>query len=111
MKRAVIALIAGVAMVPMAASAETWKNAALVDVMCSTKAKANPDAHTKACALQCQNSGFGIITADGEFLTFDSAGNQKAIEVLKSSKQNDKLRVTVSGERSGDTIKVLSVTL
>jgi hypothetical protein len=94
-----------------AGAAETWTDVSLVDTACATKVKAAPDAHTTACALQCAKSGFGIIAADGAFLTLDEPGNAKVLAALKASKKADHLRVTVAGERKGDTIKVASIRL
>jgi hypothetical protein len=91
------------------AAAENWSNVSLIDTMCSTKAKAKPDEHTKACAVQCAKSGFGIVTADGSFLKFDDNGNTKVLAALNASKKSDHLRVSVTGERQGETIKVASV--
>ena len=103
-------LAASVFMLALPAFAEeTWSNVAMVDVACSAKAKANPDAHTRACALQCQKSGFGVLTPDGDFLKLDDAGNAQAIAALKSVKTEDHLRVTVTGTRDGNTIKVKSL--
>jgi hypothetical protein len=91
------------------AAEETWTNVPIVDVACSAKAKADPDAHTRSCALQCQNSGFGLITADGEFLKLDNVGNKKAITAIKEGKNDDHLRFTVTGTRDGNTVKVSSL--
>jgi len=87
-------------------AAETWSNVPLIDTMCSTKAKDKPDAHTTACARQ--DGGFGII-AGGTYLTFDAGGNDKVKAALKATGKTDHLRVSVTGERQGDTIKVTSV--
>jgi hypothetical protein len=91
------------------AAAETWSNVPLIDTMCATKVKEKPDAHTKACALQCEKSGFGIVASDGTYLRFDDNGNAKALAALKATKKVDHLRVSVTGERQGETIKVDSV--
>jgi hypothetical protein len=93
------------------AMAETWKNAAVVDKMCSEKAKADPDAHTRACALQCKGSGFGIVTEKGDFLPFDDAGNKKMSAALASTEKKDHLRAEVTGTRNGNTIQVEQLTL
>ncbi len=92
--------------VPLGAAGETWNNVPLVDANCSAKVKANPDVHTRQCALQCSKAGYGILSADGTFLRFDSAGNDQAVAALQSSRANDHLRATVTGDREGDTIKV-----
>ncbi|MEO8724605.1 MAG: hypothetical protein ABI383_00650 [Acidobacteriaceae bacterium] len=104
-----IMLAALIAMAVPTFAAETWTNVPIVDTSCAAKAKANPDAHTRACALQCEKGGYGIVTSDGTYLKFDAAGNAKASAALKQSKQTDHLRVTVTGERDGDNLKVSSL--
>ena len=71
------------------------------------------EAHTREClrAPQCEKSGYGVYTADGKFLVFDGAGNRKAIEALKLSKRETDIRVEVSGEIQGATIKVVTLKL
>ncbi|MGO9272996.1 MAG: hypothetical protein ACLQOO_22635 [Terriglobia bacterium] len=97
--------------IPAVAPAETFKGVALVDVNCSAKVKADPDAHTRACALQCQKSGFGILTPDGTFLKLDAQGNQQAVQLLSKSRKADHLRANVKGKVTGDTIEVQSISL
>jgi hypothetical protein len=96
---------------PALASAETYKNVAVVDANCSAKVAADPDSHTRACALKCEASGFGIITGDKKFIKFDATGNKEITEALKASEKKDHLRVDVSGDVQGDTLKVTSVKL
>jgi hypothetical protein len=90
-------------------AADTWTKVSIVDSMCALKVKADPDKHTRECAMQCAKGGYGIITADGTYLKFDQAGNEQALAILKGSKAVDHLRVTVTGTRKGDTIAVSSV--
>ena len=90
-------------------AAETWTNTPIVDTMCLSKVKDTPDAHPKSCLMSCAASGFGILTSTGDYLKFDDAGNQKAQAALKQTDKKDHLRVTVDGDREGDTIKVESV--
>ena len=92
-----------------ALSAETWKNVSLIDTQCVDKVKADPDKHTKKCALACEDGGYGILTAEGKFLKFDTAGNEKAAKALEATSKTDHLRATVEGTVSGDEIKVASV--
>lgn len=110
MKKAVVVLAALLAL-PAFAAAEDWSNVAMIDTQCSTKAKANPDAHTKACALACAKSGFGIIDSSGNYFKFDAKGNQEAIKLLESSNKQNHLRVDVSGKKDGDVIHVQSLKL
>lgn len=104
-------LAVGLMATPALAATQTFTDVSIVDVACSKKAAADADAHTKACALTCQKSGFGIVTADKKFLKFDADGNAKIIEELKATDKTDHLRVNVTGDVQGDTIKVASVKL
>jgi hypothetical protein len=89
----------------------------LMDKMCSMKAKQEGQKaammHKRQCALMpdCAKSGYGVFTADNRFLAFDAAGNKQAAAALKSSKKDDNLKVKVSGDIDGDTIKVASLKL
>jgi hypothetical protein len=105
----IVALISLAIMLPAFAAAETWNNVPIVDTQCSTKVKADPDSHTRQCALACAKSGFGILDKDGNYLKFDDAGNAKAIKLLQSSSKNDHLRVSVTGEKQGNVIHVESL--
>ena len=104
-------VVLGLCAMPAFAAATSFDNVPVVDVSCSKKVAANPDAHTRTCALACVKSGFGIVTKDQEFLKFDAAGNAKVAEELKASTKKDHLRVNVSGEVQGDTLKVSSIQL
>jgi hypothetical protein len=101
----------GLFALPTFAAEETYKNVPVVDVNCSAKAAAAPDSHTRACALKCSASGYGIITQDKKFIKFDAEGNTKITEALKASDKKDHLRVDVSGDVEGNTLKVTSIKL
>lgn len=91
--------------------AESWTNVSLVDVNCSTKVKADPDSHPRSCALKCASSGYGIFTADGNYVKFDAEGSKKALELLKASDQADHLRVNVTGAMVDGALKVESIAM
>lgn len=113
--KAGLAVILGLLLVSLAPAAEV--EGFLVDKMCSMKAmKEGQQAaamHTKDCALMpdCVASGCGVFTADGKFLTFDAKGNQEAEKALKATDKKDNLKVKVSGDIDGDSIKVASLKL
>ncbi len=112
MKKVILLMFAAAAL-PLVLHAETWKNAALLDSMCASKdaIKADPDSHTTKCAISCQKGGYGILAADGGFLKFDAAGNEKVAVALKATKKTDHLRATVEGEKKGSEIQVKSISL
>ena len=112
LKRAVLVVtVAGLLALPMLAAAETWKDVPVVDTLCVSKVKKDPDKHTTQCALQCAKGGYGLLTPDGAYLKFDAAGNEKTVAALKATKRTDHVRAIVVGDRTGDTIKVTSVTI
>jgi hypothetical protein len=111
MKGLISLLALGLLALPALPEAKSFNDVSVIDVMCSKKAAANPDAHTRECALACEKSGYGIITADGKFLKFDANGSAKAAEALKASKKTDHLRANVTGDVEGDTLKVASIEL
>jgi hypothetical protein len=104
-------VLLGLCAMPAFAVAATYDNVPVVDVNCSKKVAANPDTHTRDCALKCAASGFGIVTKDQQFLKFDAAGDAKIVEALKASGAKDHLRVNVKGNLQGDTLKVTSIKL
>ena len=107
-------------------AAPTTVQGVLMDRECSAKAEVRvvpgarleggilvAYAHTRQCALMpsCQKSGYGVFTYGNKFLSFDAAGSQEALAALKASKKEDDLKVEVTGEIQGDTIKVASLKL
>ena len=104
-------LLAVLAALPLFAAAENWNNVSVIDSQCSMKAKADPDSHTRSCALACSKSGFGIIDKNGQYLKFDEKGNQQALKLLQESNKKDHLRVDVSGTQEGNVIHVESLKL
>ena len=111
MKMLTSLLALGLMAAPALAATQTFNDVSVVDVACSKKVAADADSHTRDCALMCEKSGFGIVTPDKKFLKFDSDGNAKIAAALKASDKTDHLRVNVSGDVQGDTIKVTSVKL
>jgi len=102
-------LIIAVLAIASSASATDWKNVVLIDQACAAKAKANPDAHTRSCAIQCSKSGYGILTEKGEYLNFDQAGNEQAAKLLAGTDKKDHLRVNVQGQEKDGAISVTSL--
>lgn len=110
-KLASLLLLFGLSAIPALAAVKSYHDVSVVDVNCSKKVVADPDSHPRTCALKCAASGYGIFTRDKQFLRFDADGNAKIIEALKSSDEKDHLRVDVTGDVQGDTLKVTSIKL
>ena len=111
MRKAVLALAVASLVVSAAASAETWSNVPLIDRMCVEKVKSDPDKHETSCLIACAHSGYGVLMADGTWVKLDKKGNEEALAALKATKKTEGIRVTVTGERKGDTITVSALTI
>ena len=111
MQTRTLLVVAGLMALPMLAGAETWKNVSVIDTLCVSKVKADPDKHTTECALKCVKGGYGLLTTDGAYLKFDAPGNEKTVAALKATKKTDHLRATVVGEREGESIKLASISI
>ena len=114
MKRIVLLMALAVAL-PVFAAAETWSNSFTDSryAKCSEeKAKADPERTYAGLRPDLrQESGFGILDKDGNYLKFDAKGNAEAMKLLQSTAKKDHLRVSVSGEKQGDVIQVQSLTM
>lgn len=111
MRKMLAALLAFGLSVPVVALAESWEKVPLIDQMCAKKEKvtAHPENHPVGCLIKCSDSGYGVMTSEGKYLKFDQAGNKKALAMLKETKKENDVRVNVTGEMQGDTIKVASL--
>ncbi len=103
MRRLILAAL--VSLAPLPALGASWAGVPLVDHNCEAKFKADPDAHTTGCLVQCAKSGSGIL--DGKtWLKLDREGNEKALSALKHTSLKDHIRVNVTGDRKGDLVHV-----
>ncbi len=84
----------------------------LTDVKCGQGFKTDDDAkgHTKSCALMpgCAKSGYALFI-DGKLIKFDESGNKKAKKYLKALKDENNLKVEVSGKMNGEFLVVSEI--
>lgn len=53
--------------------------------------------------------GYGLITSDKKYYRLDDNGNKLARELLANTPDKDNLKVVVTGDIDGDTIKVTNM--
>ena len=92
---------------------QVTKTGILIDVMCGEVAALNLEkaaSHKVFCSLSlnCRESGFGIIT-DGKFYSFDQIGNQEALKLLKGTRKKSHVKVEITGDLDGDTVRVSKI--
>jgi hypothetical protein len=124
---AALALLVGFAW--QTSGAPTTVQGVLIDKECSARAETRmvtgttphmeggimwAYTHDRKCLLMpaCQRSGYGVFTYEtSKVLAFDPAGNQKALAIIQSGKKQDDMRIEVTGEITGDKIKVTNLKL
>jgi hypothetical protein len=54
---------------------------------------------------------YGLITDDKKYYRLDDPNNEHILELLQGTPDKDNLKVVVSGDIQGDTIKVVNMTM
>jgi hypothetical protein len=87
----------------------------VIDNACSARAASENGAekvknHTVKCAMMpsCAKSGYAVF-ADGKLYKLDEEGNKKAADILKNTKAEKGVQVSVEGTLDGDNLKVKSI--
>jgi hypothetical protein len=88
----------------------------LLDKSCADEDGKKPGfaaKHQKSCLQMkvCAQSGYGVMTKDMKYLAFDKNGNAMATKLIASLKKTDDIKVAVSGDVQGDTVKVTKLAL
>lgn len=68
----------------------------------------------RSCSLDYKDfhrAAYGLITDDKKFYKLDPQGNDKVLEVLSNSPDKDNLRVIVSGDLDGNTLKIKTISI
>jgi hypothetical protein len=67
----------------------------------------------RACSPSTKTRDFAVVFSDWDWLKFDATGNARAADLVRNGSGNSGnrslLRITVTGERSKDTISVSSI--
>lgn len=98
--------------------AEDWSGT-LVDSKCyeNEERNVNPTDTTtyvdrdinleiRFCSPGAKTKSFAIVQPDGLSFKLDSAGNAKAAELVRNTGKRPRFTVAITGERSGNTIRV-----
>jgi len=74
------------------------------------------DSYVTECPVTTSTTKFGLMTENGQFVSFDQPSNTRVIEVMKKNKNwsedmssHKPVKVTVVGNRRGDTVVVESI--
>jgi len=88
----------------------------LLDKSCADEDGKKPGfaaKHQKSCLQMkvCAQSGYGVMTEDLKYLTFDKNGNALATKLIAGLKKTDDIKIVVSGDSQGETVKVAKLVL
>jgi len=91
-------------------------NGYLLDKACAGEDGKKPGfaaKHQKSCLQMkvCAQSGYGVMTEDLKYYTFDKGGNVLAGKMIASLKKTDEIKIVVTGDLQGETIKVTKLAL
>ena len=64
-----------------------------------------------ACRGNYKRSAYGLITDSKKYYRLDDAGNALALHLLSMSPSQDQVHVIVTGDLSGDVIKVKDMSI
>jgi hypothetical protein len=67
----------------------------------------------RSCSLmkEYKRGAYGLITDDRKFYRLDDAGNHHVLELLGNTPDKDNLKVVVTGDLEGNTIKVANMSI
>jgi hypothetical protein len=63
------------------------------------------------CSPRAKTKSFTIVQSDGLSFTLDSAGNAKAVELVRKAGKQSRFAVVVTGEENKNIIKVDSISV
>ena len=112
----IVGLVLAMSAVALAGEKKDVKlNGYVIDNACSARATGEGamekvKAHSTKCAQmpKCAESGYAIF-ADGKLYKFDAEGNKKVAELLKATKSEKGLGVSLEGTADGDIIHVAKI--
>ena len=70
-------------------------------------------AHSRTCLRSpaCSDGGYGVLTEDKRFITFDAGGNEKAKKLIEEISKETDIQVTVTGSVDGNKMSVSKIEL
>ena len=65
--------------------------------------------HNCSLVHNYSRQAYGLITSDNKYYRLDDPGNSKVMQMLKDTPDKDSLKVVVTGDIQGGTIKVQTI--
>lgn len=73
--------------------------------------RANTLKNNRSCSMMknYNRAAYGLITDDKKYFKLEGPGNVKIHQLLKDTPDKDNLKVVVTGDIKGDSIKVVNI--
>ena len=71
----------------------------------------NKSDEVRYCRPNTKTKSFAVLDQDGLSLNLDASGNGKAAELVRSAGKKSVREVAVTGEKTGNTLKVDSISI
>lgn len=67
----------------------------------------------RSCSLaqNFRRSAYGLITDEKKFYKIDPQSNERVIQILSDSPNKDSLKVVISGDINGNTLKINTISI
>jgi hypothetical protein len=79
------------------------------DMVRHGRAKILKQHHSCSLAENIERSAYGLITDDKKFYRIDPDGNARVVQMLKDTPDKNALKVVISGDLQGNTIKINTI--
>jgi hypothetical protein len=81
------------------------------DMVRAGRAKVLKERRSCSLVRNYRRSAYGLITDDKKFYKIDPQSNARVIEILSNSPNKDNLKVVVSGDLQGNTLKINTISI
>jgi hypothetical protein len=69
------------------------------------------NSEIRYCSPRPKTKVFGVVQQDGSIYKLDSAGNLKAVDLVRKTGKQSRFPVAITGEMNGNTIQVNSISV
>lgn len=81
------------------------------DMVRNGRAKVLKQNRSCSLAKDWRRAGYGLITDDKKFYKIDPQSNDRVIQILNDSPDKDNLKVVISGDLDGNTLKINTISI
>lgn len=81
------------------------------DMVRNGREKTLKQRHSCSLVKDFRRSAYGLITDDKKFYKIDPQDNDRIVQILSDSPNKDNLKVVISGDLQGNTLKINTISM